>query len=567
MKLGVAGMEPGQRTLNGPQTSGRTYRNLSEPAYTIVQEIDVAVPMRDGIALLADVFRPDSDAKFPALIAASPYPRQIENSGAPMGFVEAGATDFFVPRGYVHVIANVRGTAGSGGEYSFFGPVDRTDVYDLVEWAAAQPWCDGTVGMLGISAFAIAQIQAAVENPPHLKCIFPMAVTTDIYEAAYHHGLLSKTFMLAWIRAVGVFSGLSDTFLRGKIVGLLEDVLRSPKVHAHFAHRNGEAALALMGPLVQGHHNPHPWDDLLNAVVFDHQTKDAFWQERDLTSLVSKIRVPVYLGCDWENVPMHLPGTFTALDNIAEGVPVRVAMLGSFGMTWPWESMHVEALGWFDHWLKGRDTGIMEGPPVRYILPGADDVWRESPSWPPPESNAQVFFLRADGTLSPESGPHDTDREYDHLPEALASVRTPQNAVPASLAWATAPLANDLDLAGKVRLRLNATISGGDTSWIVALQDVAPDGTVVDVTAGWQRAALRDLKTFEPAQPDIPQHYEIALVDNARRFKAGHSIRVLLRSDDTAGPEPIMGFRHAPIGIASRNVIHAGSQLSIDCMS
>ncbi len=107
----------------------------------------------------------------------------------------------------------------------------------------------------------------------------------------------------------------------------------------------------------------------------------------------------------------------------------------------------------------------------------------------------------------------------------------------------------------------------GIAEFVYAACDVAPDGTVAGVTAGWQRAALPDLKTFEPAQPDIPQSCEITLVDNARRFKAGRSIRLLFRSDDTIGPEPIMGFRHAPIRIASRNVIHAGSQLSIDCMS
>ena len=100
-----------------------------------------------------------------------------------MGFIEAGATDFWVPRGYVHVIANVRGTGGSGGTFGFFDAQERRDMYDLVEWAAAQPWCDGNVGMIGISYFAMTQLEAAVERPPHLKAIFPVAVTADLYEA------------------------------------------------------------------------------------------------------------------------------------------------------------------------------------------------------------------------------------------------------------------------------------------------------------------------------------------------------------------------------------------------
>ncbi|MFI8363953.1 CocE/NonD family hydrolase [Streptomyces sp. NPDC085612] len=187
---------------------------------------DVTVGMRDGIGLLADVHSPAGDGRFPALIAASPCPRQIQDLGAPMGFIEAGASDFGVPRGYAHVIANLRGTDGSGGTFGFFDAQERRDLHDLVEWAADQPWCDGKVGMIGISYFAMAQLEAAVERPAHLRAIFPVAVTTDL-----------------------------------------------------------------------------------------------------------------------------------------------------------WESLHVEALAWFDHWLKDHDTGILDGPPIRYWMPGADE-WRTSRTWP-----------------------------------------------------------------------------------------------------------------------------------------------------------------------------------------
>ncbi len=138
----MAAMSPkvGQRRLNGPQTTGREYRELSEPSSGIQRLDDVVVPMRDGTHLLADVHSPNTDGRFPALVSASCYPRQIQDIGAPMGFIEAGATDFFVPRGYVHVIANVRGTGQSGGEFTFFDGVERRDMHDLVEWAAAQSW-------------------------------------------------------------------------------------------------------------------------------------------------------------------------------------------------------------------------------------------------------------------------------------------------------------------------------------------------------------------------------------------------------------------------------------------
>src|SRR5689334_10262392 len=110
MGVKVSGIDDGQRRLNGPQTTGREYRNLSPTAYRMVEDDDVPVPMRDGVTLLADVHRPTQPGRYPVLVAASPYPRQIQNLGAPAGFIEAGASDFFVPRGYVHVIANCRGT-------------------------------------------------------------------------------------------------------------------------------------------------------------------------------------------------------------------------------------------------------------------------------------------------------------------------------------------------------------------------------------------------------------------------------------------------------------------------
>ena len=140
MSESISGTEPGQRQLNGPQTSGRTYRNLSKPQFKMTRDEDVAVSMRDGVNLLADVYRPDVAGRYPALIAASPYPRQIQNLGAPMGFIEAGASDFFVPRGYVHVIVNLRGTSGSEGTFGFFDSQERRDMHDLVEWAGEQSW-------------------------------------------------------------------------------------------------------------------------------------------------------------------------------------------------------------------------------------------------------------------------------------------------------------------------------------------------------------------------------------------------------------------------------------------
>src|SRR5579863_2095752 len=314
MGKSISGTEPGQRQLNGPQTSGRDYRNLSKPQYEIAREDDVAVPMRDGVLLLADVFHPTAPGRYPVLIAASPYPRQIQDLGAPMGFIEAGASDFFVPRGYVHVIANLRGTSGSGGTFGFFDSQERRDMYDLVEWAAEQPWSDGNVGMVGISYFAMTQLEAAVERPPHLKAIMPIAGTFDLYESAMLNGLMSSSFVTTFLAMIGMTSGHTNKLWRSRLVNGIGDLLRTPRIHGKFATANGEAAMAGLRVLLKLHHDPHPWDDLWRAVAVEHPVRDEWWQERNLAPLLDRVQVPAYVGCDWANGPLHLPGSLRAIN-------------------------------------------------------------------------------------------------------------------------------------------------------------------------------------------------------------------------------------------------------------
>ena len=570
----VAGTEPGQRQLNGPQTTGRTYRHLSAPEHTARLDEDVEVVMRDGVSLLADVHRPDGDGRFPALIAASPYPRQIQDLGAPMGFIEAGASDFWVPRGYVHVIANLRGTGGSGGTFGFFDAQERRDVHDLVEWAAEQPWCDGNVGMIGISYFAMAQLEAAVEQPPHLRAIFPVAVTTDLYEAAMHHGLFSASFVTPFLAMVGLTSARSDRFYRSTLVDAARAVLRTPALHRKFATMNGESSVVVLREALKLHHDPHPWDDIWRAMAVEHPLHDEWWDERDLRPLLDRVEVPAYLGCDWQNVPLHLPSTFGAFAALKQAPVVRVGMLGEFGLTWPWESLHVEALAWYDHWLKGRDTGILDDEPIRYWMPGADE-WRTSDVWPPTGVVHQEFALRADGELGVDDGAPG-ERSLLALGGGLGRARASETDPPSTLTWTSQPLSRDLDFVGDAELVLQARATAVDTAWIVTLQDVAHDDTVDDVTSGWLRASLRDVdsersqtgapvlpcRRVEAVVPGEVTSYRVPLVPNARRFAAGHRIRVVLASDDQDTDVPaIMGFRHASVGTSSLNTVLSSSRL------
>ena len=572
----VSGVNPGQRQLNGTQTTGRDYRALSTPDYGMTQDDDVAVPMRDGISLLADVVRPDAPGKFPVLIAASPYPRQIQDLGAPFGFIEAGDSDFFVPRGYVHVIANLRGTSGSGGTFGFFDAQERRDMYDLVEWAAAQPWSDGNVGMIGISYFAMTQLEAAVEQPPHLKAIFPLETTVDLFESAMHNGLMSSSFVTTFLAMIGMTSGHTNKLWRSRLVNGIGDLLRTPHIHRKFATANGEAAMAGLRVLLKLHHDPHPWDDLWRAVAVEHPVRDEWWEERNLVPLLDRVHVPAYVGCDWGNGPLHLPGSLKAINALPNSAHVQVAMLGDLGISWPWETLHVETLAWYDHWLKGRDTGILDGPSFRYQLrKGESDGWQTADAWPVPGIAHRELALCSDGKLS-TSGGEAGQRTYMTLGAGLNRAQASEADPPPSLTWETEPFTGDLDVLGNTELRLDATASAADTAWIITLQDVAADDTTTEVTAGFVRASLRavDETASEPGAPSLPctsvaavpinepVSYRIPIIGTGYRFAAGHRLRLVLTSDDQDPNFPAdMSFRHASVGTSSLNRIAASSRL------
>jgi uncharacterized protein len=249
-------------------------------------------------------------------------------------------------------------------------------------------------------------------------------------------------------------------------------------------------------------------------------------------------------------------------------------MMGEHGLAWPWESLHYEALAWFDHWLKDKDTGIIDGPHFRYVLPEADG-WRTTDTWPIPEAVQHAYALRADGGLSEDEGDAGS-RTYMNLGGGLNRPRPSETDPPALLQWSTAPLPHDLDVTGPIELQLDASCSAPDTAFIAVLQDVDENENAVNVTAGYLRAALRevDAAASKPGAPFLPcttfeavpigekVNYRIPLVPNARRFRAGHKLRLCLTTDDQNPDTPAMlEFRHASVGTSSFNTVFSSSRL------
>ena len=170
----------------------------SQPEYKIRVEKDVPITMPDGVRLFADIYRPDAEGEFPGLLSYSPYGKELQTLTKPvdindyetvsMGWnaVEAGNTEFFVPRGYVQVIPDTRGCATSEGKYS--GEKEAEDGYHIIEWMAEQPWCNGKVGLNGISYYASSQWRVAATQPPHLAAICIWEGWADNYRDANRHG-------------------------------------------------------------------------------------------------------------------------------------------------------------------------------------------------------------------------------------------------------------------------------------------------------------------------------------------------------------------------------------------
>jgi uncharacterized protein len=241
---------------------------------------------------------------------------------------------------------------------------------------------------------------------------------------------------------------------------------------------------------------------------------------------------------------------------------------------WPWESVHVEALAWFDRHLKGADTGIDAGAPARYWLAGAD-AWRETDAWPPRGVRWDALHLRADGVLAAAEGRAGA-RAYRHTP---ADMMRPPNAhapeLPDHLSWETPALREPVDVVGPLCLDLDAATSASDADWIVKLQRVDAGGEAHDLTAGWLRASHRavDPERSRPGEPfhphDRPEavtpgavtRYEIGLVGTAQRFLPGERLRVTLASSDAGAA--MLGFEHLVLGLPATHRVHATSVLRV----
>ena len=174
-----------------PEKSWSSYEREAE--YRVVKETDIPVVMRDGVVLVVDVYRPDGEGPFPVILIQTPYGKG--NMG----------NDYLVQRGYVVVVADVRGTGGSQGTWDSFGELEQRDGYELVVWAGNQSWCDGNIGLYGASYMGLNQFFTAARRPPGLKAIFPIVPMGDSYRDIVVTGGRSiwLSFPFGWASVTG----------------------------------------------------------------------------------------------------------------------------------------------------------------------------------------------------------------------------------------------------------------------------------------------------------------------------------------------------------------------------
>lgn len=335
---------------------GKTWQ-LSPRVHEVNVERNVLVKMSDGVSLSVDIFRPASPGQFPALLGVHAYDMTMQSAPSrPLAIqgrnaqAEAGNSNFYVRRGYVHVIANARGTGNSEGAYSHYGPADVIDIEEVIAWIAEQPWCSGRVGMFGASYFSVCAKQVAARNPPALKAVWAPYGYTDFYrDKFYHGGILAASFLTSWSRHLaGVrVKGWSRENLGEEAYqnGLAElkrnrDVMAVP-----------ELAAAVNNPDLGAH--PLIIDVLLNP----HD--GPYWWERN--PKLEDIKVPMMVGGSWDMYFLHLPGDFRAWERVRS--PKRMIVGPPVYLDRPIYQYALKSLRWFDHWLKDNDTGMMTEAP------------------------------------------------------------------------------------------------------------------------------------------------------------------------------------------------------------
>lgn len=544
------------------------YQTLAAGGQEIVVHKGLQVPMRDGVMLAADAYRGRQDKPRPALVALSPYGKELQalaltmppqRRPSPMwdGCIEAGDIARVVREGYVHVIGDLRGSGESGGEhignYNAGGVPLGQDAYDFIEWVAAQSWCDGNVGMIGISYYGSMQVLAAAERPPHLKAIFVSGGHYDFYETTYHGGVM--WFMPRAAReGRGGDSGWAFT---GNVKSRMLETCSAQEIKEKVAWRLADPDVAAWPNLVHvltypKHHEA--WFD----IVMNHLDGD-WYEERNPVTLAPDIDIPVWLQID-QGRGWTIDGTIELYNALKSPKKLTIGPYPPM-QSRPWIEEHDKMFRWYDYWLKGVDNGVMDEPAVSVFVEGTREYVTGS-QWPPRDVEYKPLYLRPRRKLSFE--PEFMGTEYA-APDGFYQAPLTVTDKVEILSWSSEPFEEPAELIGTGAAHLFAEIDTDDTNFILRLWDAAPGGKRQLITTGYLKASHRELddRTTEgnphhphtravPVEPGKVHEYVLRLYPFAATFRPGHRLVVELSNDEPLADEhnsllPPDSF-HLPVG-------------------
>ena len=537
-------------------------------------------PMRDGVRLATEVYLPAGDGPFPVILQRTPYNRRSPNPGSDC---DSGTGRYFAERGYATLNQDTRGRYRSEGEFDAMRQ-EAADGYDAVEWAAAQPWSNGKVGMIGGSYVGLTQWQAAVEQPPHLVAIAPHYSSSDYHKGwTYQGGAFDLWFAMSWTAQTLA----PDTLQRRLEAGGMPRAQALEEVGAFVAEGREKLLEDWLWQL--------PLADFVGfrrsgniAAYYDEwlarPSYDDYWAHLDVETKWPLVEVPALITGGWYDIFQE--GTIRNFMGVREEGGTDVARNGTklimralchacpgdttagdidFG---PDNVLDLNAAWarWFDYWLKGVDNGVADDPAVRlFVMTPPDEgtagggFWITADEFPLPGAVETRFYLQSggganssagDGVLSGD-GPGGPADEYVYDPRdpvpTVGGNMCCQNGLLASgafdqreverredvLVYTSEPLAEDLTVIGPVEVRLWAASSARDTDFTAKLVDVHLDGYAHNVSEGIVRARYRNSDYLESwLTPGAAHDYTIDLGYTATVLRAGHRIRLEISSSN-----------------------------------
>jgi len=562
----------------------------SDPG-TVLNEIrivrQVAVPMRDGTILYADIYRPAKPGKYPVIVTRTPYGLQRDN-------VHHERMMKFAKRGYIGIVQDVRGRYESDGKWEPFRD-EANDGHDTIEWIAKQDFSNGKIAMQGGSYLGHNQWAAASQSPPSLDAIFPSVASTNLYANWITMG---GAFRLSFNYGWGVVRMPNRIMLPQywHTAAYTPEELTYDNILMHLPLKDGDLKSA--GYAVQHYRD---W--------VKHESYDDYWKAISDEERFEKVLVPAYNTGGWFDI--FLMGTLDGYVGMKNRGGTPEARKGTKLLVGPWGhgpgtsfgdldfgahafvDLFEEELRYYDFHLKGIQNGIDTEKPVKIFYMG-ENKWRHEDNWPIPGTQYKALYMTGDGPANTLRGEGKLTFEkpsksgidnylYDPNQPVMTyggnnCCGTPTIAGPKDqrnierrndvLVYTSEFLTEPITVAGPITMNLHAATDGPDTDWMIKLVDVYPDGSAYPVSEGILRARFKDgLDKINLLTPNQVYEFEIEMMGTANVFQPGHRIRIDItssnfpqfdRNPNTGKPQG----SDAEVRIAKQTIHHGGAKPS-----